>query len=71
MSGLREERCLGEIMVTEINRIWAVGVGVTGQGGVLQGDARQAAECSAACSEPPQLSCRLGGRHTPVPPMPQ
>lgn len=66
MSGLREERYLGEIMVTEINRIWSADAGVAGEE-----DAAQAAERSAACSESPQLPCRLGGRHTPVPPMPQ
>ncbi|OUM32062.1 hypothetical protein B8W70_07610 [Pseudomonas sp. 1239] len=38
MSGLREERCLGEIMVTEINRIWAVGAGVAGEGITAQPD---------------------------------
>ena len=62
MSGLREERCLGEIMVTEINRIWAVGAGVAGegitaqpegvrseirrQGRLLQGEPDQASEGS-------------------------
>lgn len=61
MSGLREERTLGAVMVGTIRLLWAAEVRSACIAGLARDEARSVV----------QLPCKLGGRHTPVPPMPQ